>query len=99
MKDQGCLIDCIYCKYLHPELKGSLSCPKCHGKTPYFKHARMMDKETSSREIFGDLLKYSQEFTSKQKYEFWYKNLTKIEIYGFDLKSAVIEYLKEIEEK
>ncbi|MBD3229654.1 MAG: hypothetical protein GF329_15845 [Candidatus Lokiarchaeota archaeon] len=98
MKDQGCLIDCIYCKYLHPELEKS-SCPKCHGKTPYFQHARMMDNQSSSKEIFGDILKYSEKFTKKQSFEFWYKILKKIEIYGFDLKSTVIEYLKEIEEK
>jgi len=56
MREQGTLLECPYCTLLHPELKSSANCPKCHGQSPIFTPARMMDKETSEREVWFEIM-------------------------------------------
>lgn len=97
MEDQGCLVDCVYCKWIQPELLHTTKCPLCHGKTPYFQSMRMMDSYTSRREILMDLLE--REVGSEKENEWTtsrlLKLLTKINVYDFDLKQAIIELIQE----
>jgi hypothetical protein len=94
---QGTIIDCVYCKYIHPELKGSPDCPMCHGDTPYFKPMRMMDQETAQRDVlkhvFGDRMKKTIPDLKQEILVL----ITKIDVYKFDLKQALIEYIQYLE--
>ena len=94
MKEQGALVDCVYCKYIKPELQNTTSCPKCHGVSPVFKAMRMMDRVSSGQEILQDIL--NMEFTESIEImqEDLLHLLTKIDIYDFDLKSAIIHFLQ-----
>lgn len=97
MKEQGCLVDCIYCKYIHPEFQNSKNCPKCHGETPYFQPAQMMDQYSSSKHILYRIFELPKDISEEQLYNHVYHLLKEIEIYGYDLKQSLIDYLKENE--
>ena len=94
MKEQGTMVDCVYCKYIRPDLHGTDSCPQCHGVSPVFKAMRMMDSGTSGQEILYEVL--NMEFTENNEKirQDLLHLLTKIDVYDFDLKSAVILYLQ-----
>jgi hypothetical protein len=96
-QDQGTFIDCVYCKYIHPELLGSGNCPECHGRTPEFRPARMMDKPTSEREIFDRITTI---FCHKADLDFKKELLTLltyVDVYGFDFKNALVTLIRDIE--
>ena len=94
MKEQGTNVDCVYCKYIKPELQGTKACPQCHGTTPNFKAMRMMDRTSSGQEILYNIL--NMEFTEnveKMRADLVHL-LTRIDVYDFDLKSAIIHFLQ-----
>ena len=97
MKEQGCLIDCVYCKYIRPDLHGKALCPKCQGITPYFQPSRMMDKSTASKMILSDIFNNLDKMKKNEERDFFLSLLKKIEIYSFNLKEAIIQQLKELE--
>jgi len=56
-QEQGTYIDCIYCQVLNPEIKNNnKNCPRCQGQIKYFQPARMMDRETASREFISNMM-------------------------------------------
>ena len=94
---QGTLVDCVYCKYVRPELKGE-QCPVCHGRTPEFRPARMMDTPTSQMEI---LQKIEEIYCHKNELDFkqgLLTLLTHIDLYNFDLKDAIINQIRYLED-
>ena len=94
MKEQGTNVDCVYCKYIKPELQGTKACPQCHGTSPNFKAMRMMDRTSSGQEILYNIL--NMEFTEnveKMRADLVHL-LTRIDVYDFDLKSAIIHFLQ-----
>ncbi len=97
IREQGVLIDCVYCKYIKPELQGTKDCPQCHGKTPTFKPMRMMDRLTSEQDILQEIL----DLQFKEHPDLLYKSLlnllSRMEVYNFDLKSAIIQFLQNSE--
>ena len=95
MKEQGCLVDCVYCKYIKPELQGLDICPKCHGQTPFFQPAQMMDQDSSSSQIFNDLLSFKPDSNNDSLFNFWYNILKRVDMYNFDFKHALVRYLQE----
>ena len=50
MKEQGVMIECVYCKYIRPELKGTKKCPECHGLTPKLREAQVRSLAAQSRD-------------------------------------------------
>ena len=96
-ESQGTLVECVYCKFVHPELKGTDQCPECHGRTPEFRPARMMDKETSEREIMEkieNIFKHKDEMDLKKEL---LTLLTYVDVYRFDFKEALIRIIRDIE--
>ena len=94
MREQGTIVDCVYCKYIKPHLLKSKDCPQCHGNTPYFKPMRMMDQETSREAILIDILNMEINDDYSEMEKSLLSLLSKIEIYEFDLKSALIHYIQ-----
>ena len=99
MREQGVLAECVYCKYIHPELKGTKNCPKCHGMTPKFREAQMMDKESSQKEILDIILKLEYTNDSSKLKNNFLRLLDIMEIYNFDLRFALVNAIREIEDK
>ena len=97
MKEQGCLVDCVYCKYVHPEYLGTTECPYCQGKTPFFQEARMMDLQTLNQAILSDIFPELYTTENQEQINFLLHILKKIEIHQFDLKTAIIQYIKILE--
>ena len=97
MKEQGCLIDCVYCKYIRPDLQGKSLCPKCHGVTPYFQPSRMMDKTSASKMILSGLINNPNQMKLNEEQDFLLNLLKNIEIYSFNLKDAIIQQLRDLE--
>ena len=92
--EQGTMVDCVYCKYIEPELKGTKNCPVCHGKTPEFRPTRMMDKYTSQMDVL-DRIDYYFSKPDKDKNRGDLLNLlTSIDTYQFDIKEALINKIK-----
>jgi len=98
MKDQGCLVECVYCKYIRPDLKGKSICPKCQGKTPYFQSTQMMDKTSAARVLLSELWVNLDHMEENEQRDFLLNWLKKIEIYQFNLKDAIISCLKGLEQ-
>lgn len=96
MKEQGCLVECVYCKYIRPDLQGKSTCPICHGKTPYFQSAQMMDKHSSAQVFLSELWVNLDLMDEDGQREFLLNWLRKIEIYQFNLKDAIIHRLKDL---
>ncbi len=94
MREQGAMVECVYCKFVKPDLKGTELCPQCHGTTPAFKAMRMMDQDTSGQKILHTIL----DMQYAENYEVLRKDLlhllTRIDVYNFDLKSALILFLQ-----
>ena len=88
------MVDCVYCKYIKPELQGTKSCPECQGKTPRFKEMRMMDRSTSEQEILYSLSDMKFDETYDKLRDSFIHLLTQVEVYNFDLKSALISFLQ-----
>ncbi len=94
INEQGCLVDCVFCSSILPNLKGTDQCPYCHGLSPYFKPMQMMDRSTANRQLLHEIFSQdSPELYSMQE-EYAVNLLTKIEVHNFDLKQALIEFLK-----
>ncbi|UYP46958.1 hypothetical protein NEF87_003243 [Candidatus Lokiarchaeum ossiferum] len=88
------MVDCVYCKYIKPDLKGSKFCPECHGNTPTFKAMRMMDRTTSEQELLYSLLNMQFNENYEKLRTSLLNLLTQVDIYNFDMKSALINYLQ-----
>ncbi len=99
MREQGVQADCVYCKYVRPELKGTEKCPKCHGVTPKFREAQMMDKQSSGHKILRRILalKHTEDL-AKLKDDFL-GLLDAMDIYNFDLKDAIVNAIRLIEDE
>ena len=95
MNEQGCMVDCVYCSSILPNMKWTGQCPYCHGHSPYFKPMQMMDRSTANRQLLFEIFSQdSPELYSMQE-SYAVNLLTKIEVHNFDLKQALIEFLKE----
>ena len=97
MKEQGCLVECVYCKYIRPELQGKSTCPKCQGNTPYFQSAQMMDKPSAANVLLSELWVNLAHMDENEQRDFLLNWLKKIDIYQFNLKDAIIYRLKDLE--
>ena len=94
MREQGTMVDCVYCKFVKPELQGTKLCPECHGDTPVFKAMRMMDRSTSEQNILYSLLNMRFDEDYEKLRNSLLHLLTQVEVNNFDLKSAIINYLQ-----
>ena len=99
MRNQSCLIDCPYCTWIRSELKGKLECPICNGKGQIQKPYRMMDKNTSDRQLLMQLIRICIPTTENPDIIFskLLQLLEQIDLYSFNIKRALIDYLKEID--
>ena len=97
-QQQGTMVDCVYCKYVHPELKGKSTCPVCRGDTPSFRPARMMDRHTSRRDVLKHLFSIQRSEKDEEFKNTLVRLLTRIDIYNFDLKEALIDQIRDLEE-
>ena len=88
------MVDCAYCKYIKPELQGTKSCPECHGNSTRFKAMRMMDRATSEQEILLSLLDLRFDENYDKLRSALIHLLTQVEVYNFNLKSALINFLQ-----
>ncbi|MHA2503162.1 MAG: hypothetical protein ACXAE3_09845 [Candidatus Kariarchaeaceae archaeon] len=95
---QGLRMDCILCTVINEEVDPN--CPECKGAKTYFQPARMMDRQTSSMDIFDSIVqvfgKEELDLMSMNKDEI-YELLKKVMIYHFDIKRTLIEMYKELE--
>jgi len=82
---------------VRPELKGSEDCPICHGNTPYFQPMRMMDAFTSRIETINKFLRIKREVEPEMLKRQLLGLLTDVIVYNFDLKEALIDYIRYIE--
>jgi len=98
MREQGVQADCVYCKFVRPELKGTKDCPKCHGVTPKFREARMMDKRSSQEIILKRILALEYTEDLKKLNNDLLGLLDEMDIYNFDFKDALINTIREIED-
>ena len=98
MKEQGCLVECVYCKYIRPDLQGKSTCPKCQGNTLYFQTAQMMDKPSAANALLSELWDNLDNWGEDEQREFLLNWLKKIDIYQFNLKDAIIYRLKILEQ-
>lgn len=98
MREQGVLADCVYCKYIRPELKGKEDCPKCHGLTPKFREAQMMDKESSQDRILHHILTLAYTEDLDRLKEDLLGLLVSIDIYNFDFVDAIVNKIRRIED-
>jgi hypothetical protein len=101
-QEQGVLMDCIYCKDLYPNRKEN--CPRCKGNRSYFQPAQMMDTNSSQNHILQTMSNFFEIFKSEkdQTQALTLKKkaihlLEKIKIYNFDLKSALIDLIYELD--
>ncbi|MFW3146581.1 MAG: hypothetical protein ACMUIE_07195 [Thermoplasmatota archaeon] len=97
---QGALQNCVYCSIIYPELKGD--CPRCGGAGTRFREARMMDRESSSLLILEminetDLSGYHEIEEAMKKRERLIALLRDIVLYDFDIRSAIITRIKDID--
>jgi len=79
------MVDCVYCKYIKPELQGTKSCPECQGNTPRFREMRMMDRATSEQDILFSLLEMKFDENYSILRGLLIHLLTLVEVYNFDL--------------
>jgi len=106
--EQGAIVPCGYCGDIYPELKGN--CPVCKGGGPSFRPARMMDRETSSRELLPQILMLHAleesingeegkpgEALVKEYRQALISLVEKINLYDFDLKEALAQKLRELD--
>lgn len=103
-KDQSTFVECVYCKYVRPELQGSSECPFCQGKSREFRPARMMDEYTSGQHILDKMIRESErlnssDLTKSEKMDILLSILEEIDLYGFDCKKAVIDKIQILDEK
>ena len=100
-QQQGTMVDCVYCKYIHPELLEGDKCPICKGINPQFRPARMMDHSTSQMEvlysIFNEFPRERREANPSDFKDALLSLLLKLDIYQLDFKELVIQSIKEIE--
>ncbi len=104
--EQGAIMDCIYCGDIYPNLGDE--CPACQNSEPAFHPARMMDRDSSLRELLPMLLEMhehekqvQQEEPSAERIEIYRKKLIsmvgKINLYGFDIKEALIQRVHDLD--
>ncbi len=98
MREQGVMADCVYCKYIRPELKGTKDCPKCHGVSPKFREAQMMDKKSSQNRILRHILSLEYTKDLEKLNNDLIGLLDQIDIYNFDFKDAIVNTIREIED-
>jgi hypothetical protein len=96
-QEQGTIVDCVYCGLIKPELKGTKKCPKCGGVSSSFKPLRMMDKNTSERELLNQIFRIQMDQDGKIPTDELLNLLTRVGVYNFDFKSALINLIREIE--
>jgi hypothetical protein len=94
--EQGCLVDCIYCKYIEPKYSGTLKCPVCHGKSTRFQPARMMDRYTSEQEILSNIFNSHWDEDPQKQRDRLLNLLNLVDLYNFDFKLALINKIKEL---
>ncbi len=98
--EQGAIQGCIYCDLIYPETKGN--CPECMNSGPGFRQAQMMDRESSSRMILNimnemDLSDFNQIEEAGAKRERYISLLKDIILYDFDIRSALITRIKDLD--
>ncbi|MHA1674689.1 MAG: hypothetical protein ACTSYI_13805 [Promethearchaeota archaeon] len=96
MNEQGCLVNCVFCSYILPNLKGNDQCPYCHGNSLYFKPMHMMDRSTANRQLLHEIFSQDSPDLYSMQESYAVNLLTKIEAHNFDLKQALIDFLKEL---
>ncbi len=96
-QEQGTIVDCVYCGLIKPELKGTKRCPKCGGVSSSFKAMRMMDKNTSGRELLDRIFRIQMNQEGELPKDELINLLTSVVVYNFDFKSALINLIREIE--
>jgi hypothetical protein len=87
----------VYCGLIKPELKGTKRCPKCGGVSRSFKSMRMMDKNTSGRELLNRIFRIQMNQEGELLKDELINLLTSVVVYNFDIKSALINLIREIE--
>lgn len=107
--EQGAMMDCRYCRDIYPDLKGE--CPSCRGGGPSFRPARMMDKETSLREVLPGVLglwelelKIREAEESDQDLIKHYRNalirtVEEIGLYDFNIKDALVQRIRDLDQE
>lgn len=105
MREQGTVMDCIYCTKVYPELEGA-ECPKCGGRGPTFRAARMMDRQTSAREIWPRILGLYEtesklESLSPEQVQQYRDRLIgvldQVNLYQFDMKEALLVRIHDLD--
>ena len=99
MREQGVNADCVYCKYIRPELKGTNKCPKCNGLTPKFREAQMMDKRSSQNRILRQILALEHTEDLAKLKEAFLGLLDIMDIYNFDFRDALVNAIREVEDE
>ena len=95
-RDQGAIVECVYCKLVEPHLRGTPDCPACHGAAPRFRPMRMMDRETSGREILHHVTTTRWETDPARLRDQLLALLDMVDIYRFDLQEALIDALRDM---
>ncbi len=98
MREQGVIADCVYCKYVRPELKGTKNCPKCHGVASKFREAQMMDKRSSQNRIIRQILALENTDDLQKLKNDLLGVLDVMDIYNFDFRDALINTIRKIED-
>ena len=95
-QEQGCMVDCVLCTIIKPKREEGEECPVCHGQIHYFQPARMMDKSTSERELIHNLVWMDRDVLKDEEglKRVLRGILQDIEIYNFNFREAIINYLK-----
>ena len=96
-QEQGALVDCVYCGLIKPELKGTKKCPKCGGVSRSFKPMRMMDNNTSGRELIEKIFRIQLDREGRITKDELINLLTSVVVYNFDFQSALINWIREME--
>lgn len=94
-QDQGATVDCVYCRLVEPGLRGTPDCPACHGAAARFRPMRMMDRETSGREILHQLTTIRWDTDPARRRDQLLAMLDMVDIYRFDLQEALIDAVRD----
>ena len=106
--EQGLWTECVYCTMVNTEI--GKDCPYCNGNFYYFQPAQMMDKSSSQQMILKSLTELKPIFDTYYSNEEDKNNaaylkkmllgiLKDVNIYNFDLKDALINYIRWLEEE
>lgn len=108
-REQGCQMECFYCREVYPSLKGQ-KCPYCGGAGTFFQPAQMMSKELSQETLIkslgGFFRRWEQSLEvselSKEKADALKKSILglikEICICNFDVKDALISLVHRIDQ-